>query len=138
MKRSGVVTGIGGGTSVMDGQSSGDTSLDETINACAKDFYETFLKGTKLDYEGCDAGLHTSGLTLIVGIEPSYAGDPIKFAAIQKRKENSYLTTGIARGSYGTEWQSNSCKYTDYKYKSKFVRFVDKWHPRLFKEDTTS
>lgn len=83
-------------------------------------------------YEGCD---FTANKNLVaLGIEPSYQYDPLCIVAISKDINESYLQTGYAFGGYGTQLVKKSRFYKEYKYNSKFKRFVDKWHPVLFKE----
>lgn len=123
-------TGLGNpDPQVMDGRSTGDKTRDALINTCAKDCYKTFFRGTKLDY-ACDAGANSWEVRL--GIEPSYKDWPLKLIVISSEKRRSYIQTGIARGWYGSSWQATKTFYQNYKYRSKFVRFIDKWHPRLF------
>lgn len=134
--RMGGVTGIGNpAPEVLDGKSTGSIQRDNLINQCAKDCYLTFFKGTKLDYDTCDAGVTADEVRL--GIEPAYKDWPVKLIVIDEEKRLSYIETGIARGWYGSEWQSTKRYYQDYKYASKFKRFVDKWHPRLWNTTPT-
>lgn len=133
VRRSGVLTGIGNpDPELMDGQSSGKKALDKLINQCAKDCYNTFFKDTKMDYDGVDAGAQVDAVRL--GIEPAYFGDNLKMIEIREKKELSTYQTGHAFGYYGSGIRSRIRSYRQYKRRSKFVRFIDKWHPLLFKE----
>jgi hypothetical protein len=69
---------------------------------------------------------------MTIGIEPAYQSEKIKIISINKNKNLSYILTGYAFGSYGTQIVSKKKYYSDYKNKSKFVKFVDEWHGRLF------
>ena len=131
MRRSGVLTGIGNSEpELMDGQSTGNPELDKVINECAKDCYEQFFKGTRLDYEAIDAGANEYGITF--GIEPAYKDWDLKVVVFMEDKSRCRYETGISRGWYGSQVCSTARYYGDYKKQSKFTRFIDKWHPKLF------
>ena len=102
------------------------------INECAEEAYKIFFKGTKLDFEYCDAQASSNGLEIKVGIEPTYMYEPLKIMIIHKKKENSEFMTGYAWGVYGSDIVSKTKYYSEYKTKGKFVKFVDKWHNKLF------
>lgn len=130
-RRSGVLTGLGNSApEIMNGQSTGNSKLDGVINECAKDCYETFFKGTKMDYETIDAGADEYGI--VFGIEPAYKDWELKIIVFMQNKSRCRYETGIARGWYGSQIQSSDRYYGDYKYSTKFTKFVDKWHSRLF------
>ncbi|MHA1676481.1 MAG: hypothetical protein ACTSU6_04815 [Candidatus Njordarchaeales archaeon] len=71
---------------------------------------------------------------IMIGFEPAYQNDKLKIICISKDKGESFVRTGKAWGAYGTQIASNTKQYKDYKNKSKFVRFVDRWHKGLFDE----
>jgi hypothetical protein len=130
MRRSGVLTGIGNSEpELMDGQTTGNSNYDELINECSKDCYETFFKGTKMDYGGVDAGVRDGKIT--IGIEPAYFGDDLKVVVIKPVKDWCYIATGHAFGYYGSGIRHTNRYYKDYKYNSKFKQFIDKWHEKL-------
>lgn len=129
MKRRGAaaLTGLGGNAKVyMSGQPTKDEKFNKVINAAAKDAYETFFK--KFGY--CDAGV--DGEEVRLGIEPTYQFEPLKIVAINKDKDQSRFITGRAVGPWASAVQSTIKEYRDYQRHSKFIRFVDKWHPLLF------
>lgn len=137
MRRSGVLTGIGNSApEIMDGKSTGDKKLDMLVNACAKDCYETFFKGTKQDYEYVDAGATAFGFKF--GIEPAYFGDNLKIIYFVLNKDMCGYETGHAFGYYGSGIRSTDRLYKDYKNSTKFTRFIDKWHPKLFANSSTN
>ncbi|MFA5174734.1 MAG: hypothetical protein WC438_06130 [Candidatus Pacearchaeota archaeon] len=121
----------GNGIELMDGKSTGKKELDKIINACSKEAYELFFKNTKLDYEGVDASMK-EGYEVRIGIEPSYMYDELKMLCIHEDKKASRLITGIAFDVWGTGIRSTTKMYKDYKYKSKFIKFIDKWHDKIF------
>lgn len=131
MRRSGVLTGIGNSTpDLMDGQSTNDEELDGVINDCAKDCYESFFRGTEMDYQGVDAGASVFGIKF--GVEPSYFGDNLKTVNFISNKDKCSIETGHAFGYYGSGIRSTERFYGEYKYSTKFTRFIDKWHSTLF------
>lgn len=137
MRRSGVLTGIGNpDPELINGQSSGDEKLDGVINECSKDCYETFFKGTQMDYDGIDAGV--DGRYIKIGIEPAYFGDNLKIIEFAPKKDNCYIQTGHAFGYYGSGVRSKVRYYHQYKTSTKFTRFIDKWHNKLFAAQSNS
>lgn len=97
-----------------------------------KDFADDAIEQYFKHWEGFDFNVNKNRVT--IGIEPTYQSDPLKIVTISKNKEESYIETGRAFGFYGTGVRSKTKVYKDYKKKSKFIKFVDKWHPILFKE----
>jgi hypothetical protein len=57
---------------------------------------------------------------------------------VARDKAESCYVTGIAWGYWGSQVASAIRKYGDYERQSKFVRFVDKWHPILYAGDATA
>lgn len=129
-------TGCGGNAKTeLDGIPASDKARNEVINACAKDFYETFIKDTELDQGYCDAQDRTGELR--VGVEPSYMYERMKFASLRWDKTHSAQHTGFAFGPWGSDVRSSRRLYKDYQLRSKFVRFIDRWHRRLFENPET-
>lgn len=67
-----------------------------------------------------------------IGIEPGYQYERLKIIHINKNKSKSYIQYGRAWGLYGSQIAKNTRYYSEYKTKSKFIKFVDKWHAELF------
>jgi len=67
-----------------------------------------------------------------IGIEPTYQYEKLKIITIHKDKSKSTITDGIAWGAYGSNVVFKTRSFQDFKYRSKFVRFVEEWHPKLF------
>lgn len=65
------------------------------------------------------------------GIEPAYQYEKIKVFSIDTNKNSSYYMQGKAWGAYGSGIAKTTKYYNDYKYNSKFKRFVDKWSKEL-------
>lgn len=127
-------TGLGGNSSpaMISGMPTGDAQFDTIINSCAEDAYNTFFKGTELDLKYCEAGFDVHEIRF--GIEPSYQYDDLKMICIHFDKDLSRFVTGRAWGSWGSDIAKKEKWYNQYKNQSKFVRFVDKWHPILFEK----
>lgn len=137
VRRSGVLTGIGNPEpELMDGQSTGNKALDRVINQCAKDCYETFFKGTEMDCDGIDAGVDAYDC-IRFGIEPAYFGQNLKIINFLQNKAHCTYETGHAFGYYGSGIRSKIRYYESYTRSTKFTRFIDKWHPKLFKHVPT-
>lgn len=123
------LTGIGGNSSpeLISGLPTGDTKFDALINEAAKECYDTF-GFEKFGY--CEAGI--DGGEIRFGVEPAYMYEDLKLITINKEKNESRYITGVAWGPWGSNIASNSREYGQYRRRSKFTRFVDKWHARLF------
>ena len=120
----------GGGSDIMDGKKTGNKDFDKLVNKCAKECYETFFKNTEMDYLFCDAGF--TGEALILGIEPTYQFDPLKIIVVHRDKKQSKYVTGRAVEAWASRIVKTEKLYSQYKKQSKFVRFVDKWHGKIF------
>lgn len=101
-------------------------NTERIVRQASKEAYELFFK--KFGY--CDAGL--DGNVVKIGIEPAYQGETLKVIVIQEDINRCAFITGIARGYYGTGICSSEKVYSDYLRRSKFVRFIDKWHSQIF------
>jgi hypothetical protein len=95
-----------------------------------KKFAEDALKAYFEQYEGFD--FKVTDALVLVGIEPSYQYDPMLIISIERDKNKSYIKRGKAWGPYGSQVVKSIKYYGDYKLKSKFVKFVDKWHQEFF------
>jgi hypothetical protein len=124
-------TGLGNSApEQLDGKSTGDKKMDRLINKAAKEAYELFFKS----FGYCDAQFSENEVRL--GVEPAYMYENLKIISIRRNKEYSKFTTGHAWGAYGSGIVSTDRYYSDYKYKCKFTKFVDKWHDVIFKTKT--
>lgn len=82
------------------------------------------------NYNGFDIQLDNNGVYF--GIEPSYKFDPLEILYFNfKSKDCCSYIRGVAYGFYGADVVTKSKNYVDYKYKTKFVRFVDKWYDKV-------
>jgi len=80
--------------------------------------------------EGCDYHIDDTGV--VFGYEPAYQFEPLLMVGLCRNKDNSYLITGRAVGDYGSHIIKKTKFYSEYKYKSKFTKFIDKWHEEIF------
>jgi hypothetical protein len=83
-----------------------------------------------LELTRCDFQIDDNQIS--VGIEPTYQFDRLHVLTIHRQKDKSGWVRGKAFGAYGSQVVTERRILGDYKYQSKFVRFVDKWHPILF------
>jgi hypothetical protein len=121
-------TGLGNpAPELVSGRSTGDRKRDALINDAAKDCYGSF--GFK-QHGYCDAG--EDGHEVRLGVEPAYQYEDLKVIIISKEKDYSRIITGRPWGPWGSQVASTIREYGDYKRRSKFVRFIDKWHPLLY------
>jgi hypothetical protein len=72
---------------------------------------------------------------ILMGQEPAYFGEDLKLVCLHKIKELSYFQTGHAFGYWGTGIRSKVKTYSSYKYNSKFKKFIDKWHPKIYEKN---
>ena len=117
---------------LMDCKATRNKVKNRIINECAKEVYKIFFKGTKLDFEYCDAQANFDMSEITIGIEPAYVYEDLKIIIIRKKKKHSEFITGYAWGVCGFDIVSKNKYYSEYKTKSKLVKFVDKWHGKLF------
>ena len=99
----------------------------ETMQEFAKEVVASYFK----KWDCCDFQI-TEG-QVMVGIEPSYQGDPLKIICINREKNDSFIKTGRAFGLYGSGIRATIKQYGEYTKKCKFTKFVDKWHNKFFK-----
>lgn len=121
---------LGGSRDLIDGKSTGDKKKDVLMRKMSKDCYFTFFKGTKMDFGICDAQL--SGSEARFGVEPTYMYERLKMIVIDWEKKISYIENGYSWGGWGTGIRATRAYYKDKKTNSKFKRFVDKWHSKIF------
>lgn len=99
--------------------------LPKSLTKFLDDFIDTF--SLPKQYGGCDYSLRDN--LLKIGIEPSYAGDYLEIVAFDlDDKLNCWWQKGYAWGAYGTGIRKTYKFYKNYKRKSKFVKFIDKWY----------
>lgn len=113
-------------------------SQKELLDEIAKDFISQFdseEKGYKLGgYDRCDFGW-LAPRVFVVGLEPSYQWDRLLvFQFDLERKEMSAILTGTSFGPYGTNIAMNIRYLKDYKRKTKFPSFINKWYDKIKEE----
>ena len=127
------MTGLGNPNSqIIDGRLSKSKKLNKIIKKCSKDAYNIFFVNTKIDFGHCDAQINFDMSEIRIGVEPAYMYEGLKIITICKKKEVSNFMTGYAWGVYGSDISSTTMYYSEYKNKSKFVKFVDNWHDKIF------
>ena len=85
-------------------------------------------------YESCDFGW-LNDKVFVVGLEPSYQWD--NFLVFQfdfENKGTSAVLRGTAFGSYGSNTAIKMKYLKDYKRKTKYYRFIEKWYERIKEE----
>ena len=120
-------TGLGSNAPVLvSGKNTGGIP-DSLLNEIAKDCYNTF---SFEKYGYCEAGF--DGDEARFGIEPTYQFEDLKLIVVCKDKAESKYITGRAVGAWASALQQKVKEYRNYQKSSKFTRFVDKWHAKLF------
>ncbi len=123
------LTGLGNPSpEIIPNKNVRDEELKILLKFAAKDAYAKFFK----HFGYCDVGIDCNDIVL--GVEPAYQYEDLKIIRFKPNKERCSFSTGYARGDYGSRICKTEKLYRDYKYKSKFVRFIDKWHPVLYNE----
>lgn len=126
----GMLTGLGNSDlEMLSNKWTGDEKRDGLIKSMLEDGIRTFKFFHKMD--GVDFGVE--GSCVMFGIEPSYMYEHLYIVGLNRNKKNCYIKDGIAWGPYGSGISQKYRFYGGYKTKSKFVRFVDRWHSRLFR-----
>jgi len=121
-------TGLGGTSApeVIPSARSGSKERDALIRECSKDAFVLFFES----FGYCDAGV--DGNEIRIGIEPAYQFEPLKVIVLTPDINECAFITGRAVGLWASAVISKIKMFCDYKNKSKFVRFIEKWHPILF------
>ena len=120
-------TGLGGNAETLISGKNTSKIPDKLLNDIAKECYDTFSFKT---YGYCEAGF--DGDEARFGVEPSYKFEDLKLIIICKDKKESKYITGRAVGPWASALQQKTKEYGNYRKSSKFIRFVDKWHPKLY------
>jgi hypothetical protein len=69
-----------------------------------------------------------------IGYEPAYQYEEGLLIYIFKDKIKSYWERSKAWGAYGSELALKGKAYHQYKTNSKFVKFINKWHNKIWKD----
>lgn len=75
--------------------------------------------------------LKEDGWTVAMGYEPAYMYEKLRIVKINSNKGDSFNRSGFAWEGYGTGIASTTKYYSQYQKKSKFAKFVDKWHDEI-------
>lgn len=131
----GAHTGLGNSAPAqLQNNWSGDKSFDKHLKNLFSEAIKTFplMKQS----QGCDFQLEKDRISF--GIEPAYQHDELEIVIININKTLSYHQRGHAWGAYGSQIVTTTKSYNDYIYKSKFIRFIDKWHELLAQQSLLS
>jgi hypothetical protein len=124
-------TGLGNENPViLDNLKTGNEIFDNFLDEMFSDAIEKFFS----KYGRVDFGISNDAdgdITVQMGIEPTYKFDPLYIIGICENKAKSYRRKGIAWGLYGSEISSSTVYYSEFKYKTTFLKFVEKWSERL-------
>lgn len=112
--------------------------LDNNGNLEKSEFWDRFQEDLSeilslvKEYSGFD--FYIGETEFNVGIEPAYAGERLQIIHFDFVDKNScYKRTGFAFGLYGTGIRETYTFYGNYTYKSKFIKFIDKYYDDLKK-----
>lgn len=111
----------------ISGECTNNKELDSLIIDMCKEAVELFFNR----FGFCAAQYNNDSIE--IGVTPVYQHDTLKIIKVNTRKELSSITTGYAFGYYGSEVVRTQKYYLDFKYKSKFIRFIDRWHEKFIK-----
>ena len=126
-------TGLGGNSVTQISGKNSSNLPDSLFVEIADDCYDVF---SFEQFGRCEAGF--DGNEARFGVEATYQFDPIKIILIHKNKQESKYITGRAVEAWASRCIYKIKEYADYKNKSKFVKFVDKWHSRIFNPELTN
>lgn len=119
----------------------GNSETEKLINngkLTNKKFWDKFLEDAQKNFTlirevgGFDFTITENGFAF--GIEPAYQMDRLEIIYIAFDKEQSYWRKGIAMGVYGSHIVETTKYYKDYKNKSKFIKFIDRWADKVKEE----
>lgn len=119
--------GLGNPSAVLlDNKWSKSETYNKKIKRMLKDGTGLYFK----DIGGCDFTIIKDRIDF--GIEPAYQFENLKIISVNKEIGLSFIQTGRAFDYYGSGIRSTIKYYKNYKLKSKFVRFIDKWHKAVY------
>lgn len=105
--------------------------LPKSLHKFADEFINTF--SLPRQYQGFDYSLND--VIFRLGIEPAYEGEYLEMIYFDlSDKTNCCWIKGIAKGAYGTGIRKTYKFYGEYKRKSKFIKFIDKWYDIVVRE----
>ena len=109
-----------------------EIKLDNNGELHPREFWDEFLddaeKSFKIFEEYMGFDFHLDNDTFLFGIEPTYKFDPIYIIKFDfNDKSSSYVMRGTALGPWGSSVSSKTKYYGEYKKKSNFTKFVDRW-----------
>lgn len=120
-------TGLGNPVpEILRNEWSKDDKLNRIVKAMLKEALELYFK----KWGGLDFKITPNRIEF--GIEPGYQYEKLKILTLDSMIGQSRYTQGIAWGAWGSELCIKEKYYSDYKYKGKFVRFIDKWHKKIY------
>jgi hypothetical protein len=111
---------------ILDNKWSANKNINDLLKRILDDAIGLFFA----DIDGCDFQiiLNDKEFAFVFGYEPAYQYEKLKIIKLSTNKDDSYIWTGEAFGAYGSGIRSKVKRYGEYKYNSKFTRFVDKWY----------
>ena len=119
------ITGLGGNAkTILDNSGQMTPKIKEMFNE-AIEIFSLMKKWECLDFE-------INENVIKFGIEPTYQYDKLEIVCVANHLANCYIETGIAFGVYGIGIRKKRKYYYDFKQKTKFTDFINKWQPQLF------
>lgn len=118
---------------LLDNEWSDNEILNEAVKKIMDNAITEYFEEQVRCYGGIDFGFAVSetGIYFKFGYEPAYKYQKLRIITLCTTKELSCIQEGIAFGFYGSGILQKIKYYKDYKYKSKFIRCIDKWHAEL-------
>lgn len=134
----GIETGLGrsiGTDYNLDNKEEGLTKEQlDLADKIAKEYLKEFAYWWTDDMseEGYSADFGFSDNRFFVGWEPSYMYDPLNVVCFDlNNKEESWRTWGKAFGPWGKNIVCETKHYKDYKKKTKYIKFIDKYYDKI-------
>ena len=104
---------------------------DEIAKQYLKEFAYWYEDGMIEEGYSADFGFDTQN-RFFVGWEPSYMYDPLNVVCFDlENKNESFRMWGTAKGAYGTDIDYSLKHYKDYKKKTNYIKFIDKYYDKL-------
>ncbi len=111
-----IITGLGNSSPILLDNKGKLTKWHKRIMRKAFEQWKAIAWGADYQFNGKD---------FIFGYEPAYQYQDLLIISISENKDNCFIETGRSWGAWGSQIAYKRKYYKEYKYNSKFTRYID-------------